>query len=384
MNESQSKSGEKAQPQLKGYLWAIGVTLIATAVGWPLYHGFHLPDEARHPLLADTNVLMLYLVGVLWVATHYDRRAAILASVLGVLAFDLCFVKPYFRLTVIEEQYLITFAVMLLTALVISTLTHRVRTQSQAAREAWERAEAEFLRNTLLSSVSHDLRTPISAVIGAAGLLEVADEKRLPPSARAELLAVICAESERMERLVNNLLDMTRLESGGLVLRREWQHLPEVIGSALRHLEKRLKHRAVQTRIAPDLPLVSMDAVAIEQALVNLIDNAVQYAPPDAPIEVEARATASDVIVEIADHGPGLPAGAEQRVFEKFFRVPGVAAGRSEPGRKGLGLGLAICKGIVESHGGRITAANRPGGGGAVFTIVLPRSANEPQVDGTA
>jgi two-component system sensor histidine kinase KdpD len=277
---------------------------------------------------------------------------------------------------------------MLLTALVISTLTYRVRTQSQAAREAWERAEAEFLRNTLLSSVSHDLRTPISAIIGAAGVLEVADRKKLPASAREELLAVIGTESERMERLVNNLLDMTRLESGGLVLRREWQHLPEVIGSALRHLEKRLRDRDVKTRIAADLPLVSMDAVAIEQALVNLIDNAVQYAPASAPIEVEARATDSKVIVEIADHGPGLPAGAEHRVFEKFFRVPGVAAGRSEPGRKGLGLGLAICKGIIEAHGGRITAGNRPGGGtvgsGAVFTIELPRSANEPHVDGTA
>jgi two-component system sensor histidine kinase KdpD len=188
-----------------------------------------------------------------------------------------------------------------------------------------------------------------------------------------------------MERLVNNLLDMTRLESGGLVLRREWQHLPEVIGSALRHLEKRLKGREVKTRIAADLPLVSVDAVAIEQAMVNLIDNAVQYAPADRPIEVEARATDSQVIVEIADHGPGLPAGAERRVFEKFFRVPGVAAGRSEPGRKGLGLGLAICKGIIEAHGGRIIAGNRPGGGGgAVFTIELPRLANEPQVDGTA
>src|SRR5262249_33793099 len=120
MKASASNSGLKPQSSLRGYLWAIGVTLIATAIGWPLYHGFHLPDESRKPLLADTNVLMLYLVGVLWVATQYDRRAAIVASVLGVLAFDFCFVRPYLRLTVAEQQYVITFAVMLLTALVIS------------------------------------------------------------------------------------------------------------------------------------------------------------------------------------------------------------------------------------------------------------------------
>jgi len=299
---------------------------------------------------------------------------------------------------------------MLLTALVISTLTHRVRTQSQAAREAWERAEAEFLRNTLLSSVSHDLRTPIAAIIGAAGVLEVADEKHLPASARDELLAVICAESERMERLVNNLLDMTRLESGGLVLHSEWQHLPEVIGSALRHLDKRLKERTVHTRIAPDLPLVSMDAVAIEQALVNLIDNAIKHSPPGETVMVGLEfaaaggagsqpagsqsaspagagtllycsdsASSADVLptllqaasgivqLWVEDHGKGIPSEEHERIFERFYRLGSELRRETQ----GVGIGLSIVKHIVEAHGGKVLVRSKVGEGSR-FTIELP------------
>jgi K+-sensing histidine kinase KdpD len=365
---------------LKGYAWAVGVVGGATAIGWPLYHGLHWPDDARRPLLANTNVLMLYLLGVLWVATRHGRGASVLASVLGVAAFDLCFVPPYLTFNVADEQYLITFAVMLLTALVISTLTHRVRTHSLAARVAWERAEAEFLRNTLLSGVSHDLRTPLAAITGAAStVIEAGDG--LTAGARAEMLETIYTEAERMERLITNLLDMTRLESGGLALRREWQPVSEVVGSALNHVERRLGGREVRTDVPADLPLVYVDAVAIEQVLVNLVDNAVEHTPAGGPVEVAARAVGAGVELEVADRGPGLPAGAEARVFEKFFRAR-AGAGAGGSGR-GIGLGLAICKGIVEAHGGRMSAENRAGGG-AVFRITLPRTGTPPQVDGTA
>src|SRR5687767_9430254 len=229
----------------RGYAWAAAVTAIATAVGWPLHHQFGL---------ANTNVLMLYLLGVLWVATRHSRGAAILASVLSVAAFNFYFVPPHLTLAVADHQYLVTFAVMLLTALTISTLTHRVREQADAARQAWERAEIEFLRNTLLSGVSHDLRTPLSAITGAAStLIETGD--RLAPAARAEMLDTIYSEAERMERLINNLLDMTRLESGGLRLRKEWHSLHEVLGAALQHVEGRLRGREVRTDLPTDLPL---------------------------------------------------------------------------------------------------------------------------------
>src|SRR5450432_429683 len=312
------QTNTRSRMDWKGYASAIGVTVLATALGWLPYHGLHWPDENHEPFLADSNVLMLYLLGVLWVAGRFSRGAAIAASILAVAAFDFCFVRPYLTFDVADRQYLITFAVMLLTALIISTLTHRVRQHAQAAKEAWERAEAEFLRNTLLSGVSHDLRTPLAAITGAASSLIETGEK-LPPPARDELIDLIYSQAQRMERQVNNLLEMTRLESGELKLNREPQPLQGALGSALRLLERRLDGRQVITSIPSDLPLVKVDDVAIEQVLTNLIDNALQYTPLDSPIEISARVSGEQVIVEISDRGPGLPVGAEHRIFEKFF-----------------------------------------------------------------
>lgn len=361
----------------RGFAWAIGTVALATAVGWPLVHS---------PLqLANVNVLMLYLLSVIWVATHHTRAASVLASVLGVAAFDFVFVQPFFTFAVADQQYLFTFAVMLLTALVISTLTDRMRKQSELARQAWERVEAEFLRNTLLSGVSHDLRTPLAAITGAAGTLLHAGE-RVDPATRDELLQSIAAESARMERLVSNLLDMTRLESGGLVLRREWQPFEEVVGTTLGggsggggDLSQRLGDRAVDLQLAPNLPLVFIDGSAIEQVMTNLVENVLDHTPPATPIEISARVAGDHLVVEVADRGPGLPPGAEQRVFDKFFRVHSESAGP----RRGIGLGLAIARGIIEAHGGQIAATNREGGG-AAFRFSIPVGGTPPVVESTA
>lgn len=350
----------------RGILVALASVLVATLIGWPLHH---------HLQVANVNVLMLYLVGVLWVATHHSRLAAVLASILSVLAFDYIFVPPYYTLDVHDQQYIVTFGVMLTTALLISTLTHRARTQAKAAQIAWEHAEAEFLRNTLLAGVSHELRTPLAGITGAASALSEANDG-LSIHARREMVDTICSEAERMERLINNLLDMTRLESGGLVINKEWQPLQEVVGSAMHQLDRRLRGRPIKINLPPDLPLIELDAVGIQQVLVNLIDNAMLYTPAGSSIDVVAAAGEQEVSIEVADRGPGLPPGTEQRVFQKFFRVQPAAS------RPGTGLGLAICRGIVEAHGGRITAANRSGGG-AVFRITLPCHAKPPFVDGS-
>ncbi|MFZ1059306.1 MAG: ATP-binding protein, partial [Candidatus Rokuibacteriota bacterium] len=239
------------------------------------------------------------------------------------------------------------------------------------AQEARLRMEAERLRSTLLSSVSHDLKTPLAAITGAAGTL-LEEGARLDPGTREELLQSVYEEADRLTRLVQNLLEMTRLESGALELRKEWHSMEEVIGAALSRLKKRLGDRPVYTRVPPDLPLVAMDDVLIEQVLLNLLDNALKYTPSGSPISITTTATDQAVYVEVADHGPGLSPGEETRIFEKFYRA-------SAPTSRGTGLGLAICRGVIRAHGGRIWAQNLPEGGVAFF-FSLPITEAPPAV----
>jgi two-component system sensor histidine kinase KdpD len=234
---------------------------------------------------------------------------------------------------------------------------------AEEAEQAQVRAETERLRNSLLSSVSHDLRTPLASITGAASTL-LENEAHLDAATRRDLLESLHEEADRLNRLVQNLLEMTRLESGALQLHTEWHPVEEVVGAALGRFGKALAGRAVATRVPSELPLVPMDDVLIEQVLINLLDNALKYTPPGSPIEVTAADTGGAVLIEVADRGPGLLPGEEQRIFEKFHRS------EATPTVRGAGLGLAICRGIVQAHGGRIWAENRPGGGVTVrFTL---------------
>jgi two-component system, OmpR family, sensor histidine kinase KdpD len=490
-----------------GYVEAAVAVALSSGVAWAMFPHFEL-----------ANIIMAYLLGVVAVATRHGRGPTLAASILSVAAFDFFFVPPYFTFAVADSQYLVTFVVMLIVALVVSGLTIRMRTQAEAARDreqqtgalyamsreltstrgvdellkiatrhitevfrsqvvcllpdgvgrlaplsdvpdqlpmdanelavarwvfehrqpaglgtstlpgasalylplvasrgavgvlgvrpvdrtaleaperlhqletfanqtavAIERAqladeaqdaqvriETERLRNSLLSSVSHDLKTPLATITGAVSTI-LDNGATLDERLRHELLESVREEAERLNRLVQNLLEMTRLESGALQLRREWHPIEEVIGAALSRLGKRLTGRRVTTRVPPDLPLVAIDDVLVEQVLVNLLDNALKYTPPGSPIDILATATDRAITVEIADHGPGLPRGEEDKVFEKFYRAS------SEAGR-GAGLGLAICRGIVEAHGGRIWAQNLPEGGVA-FLFTLPLTSDRP------
>ena len=232
--------------------------------------------------------------------------------------------------------------------------------------------ESERTRSLLLSSVSHDLRTPLSVITGATSSL-LADGVPLPAPLRRELVETIAEEAQRLNRLVGNLLDMTRLESGAMPVRREWHSLEEVVGSALGRLESRLTGREVAVRLAPGLPLILIDDVLIEQVLFNLVENALKYTPAGGPIEISATLADGVLLIGVADRGPGLPPGQEESVFEKFYR------GRREGDPSGVGLGLSICRGIVESHGGAISGENREGGG-TVFRVMLPQREQPPAV----
>jgi len=231
-------------------------------------------------------------------------------------------------------------------------------------------AETEQARSALLSAVSHDLRTPLASMTGAASVL-LDQRAEMGAEERRELLETIREEADRLGRLVGDLLDLTRLESGSLQARKEWYPLEEVVSSALGRLEPMLAGRKVLVNLPHEVLLAPMDPILLEQVFINLVENAVKYSPADSPIEISARAGPEEIIVAISDRGPGLPPGEEKRIFERFYRV---ADGRRA---EGTGLGLAVCEAVLKVHGGRIEADNRPGGG-AVFRFALPLEGTPP------
>jgi two-component system sensor histidine kinase KdpD len=232
----------------------------------------------------------------------------------------------------------------------------------ESARQSHMRAETERLRSSLLSAVSHDLRTPLAAILGSAESLSRRQGSSLDEGGR-ELLRNIQEESQRLSKLVQNLIETTRLESGAVRLTKEPHSLEEVLGASLEHVGPILAGHDVKTDIPADLPLVPLDAILLEQVFVNLLDNAARHTPAGTPIELSARVAADALRVEVADRGPGLAIEDLERVFEKFYRAKSATAG--------AGLGLAICKAVVEAHGGRIWAENRAGGG-AIFIFTIP------------
>ncbi|MDE3060066.1 MAG: sensor histidine kinase KdpD, partial [Pseudomonadota bacterium] len=228
-------------------------------------------------------------------------------------------------------------------------------------------AESEKLRNILLSSVSHDLRTPLAAITGAASTLLI-ESGKITEEYKTELLRSIHEEGARLARMVTNLLDVSSLESGSVKLNKELYFIEELIGSALMRVEPKLSHHKVVTHIEHGLPLLRMDGLLIEQVLINLLENAAEFTPHGTTITISAITAKPDIHVIVADNGPGIPKGEEERIFDKF--APG------ERGGKGGGLGLAICRGIIHAHGGKIWAQNATDGG-AVFTFTLPIRSQE-------
>jgi two-component system sensor histidine kinase KdpD len=241
----------------------------------------------------------------------------------------------------------------------------------EVAQAAVVQMESESLRNALLAAISHDVRTPLTALVGLAESLE----RSSPPlvETQASTARAISQEARQLNALVTNLLDMARLQSGQVNLRSDWQSVEELVGSAIRAAHHALGDLVVQTDIPGDLPLVEFDAALMERVLVNLLENAAKYGvsavSQHQPILVSARATPSTLILSVRDHGPGLPPsshGQEHTLFEKFTR------GKTESATPGVGLGLAICKAVVEAHRGTITATQALGGG-AEFILTLPR-----------
>ncbi|HXC08086.1 MAG TPA: two-component system sensor histidine kinase KdpD [Steroidobacteraceae bacterium] len=255
-----------------------------------------------------------------------------------------------------QRQLLDTFAALIAIAL---ERVHYVK----VAQDAVVRMESERLRNSLLAALSHDLRTPLTVLVGLAESLALTKPPLSPE--QLESAEAIQDEARRMSTLVSNLLDMARIESGEVKLNLQWQPLEEVVGSALNAAREMLKHHLVEVHLPRNLPLVHIDALLIERVLVNLLENASKYTPPGSRITMAAEIVGDQLSVSVSDNGPGLGAGREEAIFQKFTR------GERESATPGVGLGLAICRAIVESHQGKIVASHRPGGG-ARFTFTLP------------
>ncbi|MFN2136188.1 MAG: ATP-binding protein [Candidatus Promineifilaceae bacterium] len=349
-------SGESSS--WKDYLISVGLVLMAALVGLPL-----------RPYVSSTNLVMLFFAAVVAAAIWFGLYPAVVASLLSVILFDELFVPPYYTMQIDDAQYVLTFAGLLLVGLVVSLLAAQAREQMKAANEARLLEETRLLQTALLNSISHDLRTPLATITGAlSSLLE--DEYLLSPAAREDLLETAWEETIRLNRLVGNLLDMTRLQSGSMRLVCHTSDVEDLVGATLAQMPRRLVGRQVKSSIPLNLPPVEIDLALVVQALVNLLDNALKFAPAGRPIEIEAHAEGDWVVLAVKDRGPGLPDVDSEFLFDKFFR--GSDQFTHTTGQAtGTGLGLSIAKGIVEAHGGRIWAENRPGGG-AVFYFTLP------------
>jgi K+-sensing histidine kinase KdpD len=331
-----------------GYAWAAGATLAATLVALGVDAYFHV-----------VNVALVYLLGVVLVALRFGRGPVIAVSILNVAAFNYFFVPPRGTFHVDDPQYLLTFAMMLAVGLIISGLTARVRARAKAQAALEIMAETERVRSALLASISHDLRTPLAVITGSASTLAERGE-RLSADQRAALAQSIYQQARDVSELVTKVLQMTRLESGAIRLERDWGSLNEIAEAVLRRLRDRLATHLMMVDLPENLPLVRLDAALIEQVIGNLLENAARHTPPRTLVRLRAQVAGGDVVVSVEDFGPGLPEGELEHVFDKFHR--------------GAGLGLAICRAIVQLHAGRIWAERLPGVGTA-FRFALPLEA---------
>jgi two-component system sensor histidine kinase KdpD len=337
-----------------GYAWAFGATAACTLAGLAMRGRFDL-----------VNIAMVYLLAVVLVALTYSRGPAIVATVLSVALFDVLFVPPQGAIRVDDLQYVLTFAIMLAVGLIIARLKRNVRLQAGEQAKLEAAAQTERVRSTLLASISHDLRTPLAVMTGASSTLLERGE-RLSGEERQALARSIYEQARDMSERVAKLLQMTRLEAGGIALERDWASLAEIAATVLSRLREPLAGHRVVLELPEDLPLVRVDAPLIDQLLSNLLENAARYTPPGTVVRLRARREAHELVVSVEDFGPGLPPGDIDRVFAKFEH------GAAEAKGGGLGLGLAICRAIVGLHGGRIWAEQLPLGGSAFrFTLLL-------------
>jgi two-component system sensor histidine kinase KdpD len=350
---------------LKQYLTAVAGVAALTIACWLLT-----------PLTGYAAISLIYLLGVLLAGMVLSRGPVLLVATLSALSWNFLFIPPRFTLHIAKLEDALTFATFFIIALTVGSLTAQLKAREHLAAQVQLAKNSERLRKTLLDCVSHELKTPLAA-IGAASqeLLQLAANTQ-----NAELLKQLAGEihhgSHRLHRVVNNLLDMNRLESGVIQPNYEWCDVRELLQSAIEIERESIDGREIRLDVPDDIPLVLVDHGLIEQAVAKLLANAASYTQPRLPIELDAEYK-DELVISVSDRGPGFAVESAERLFEKFYRGDGRKTG-------GLGLGLSIARGLVEAHGGKLLAENRDGGG-ARFTIHLPvRVTNENALEATS
>jgi len=309
---------------------------------------------------------ILYLLAVLPVAVLYGLAYALGVSIASMLAFNFFFLPPLHTLALTDAENWVALAVFVVTAVVVSELATRSRRRAFAAAEAESLRRSDAAKTAVLHAVSHDLRSPLTAIRVAVGGLE-SGSLQLGEEDRAALLETIRLETARLDRLVVNLLDLSRLQAGAAPARPELWPVDELVARALEALGAEASR--VEVSLDEGAPLVHVDAGQLERVLVNVLENALRISSPSDAVELTVSSTGDDVLVRIEDHGPGLEAGDVERIFEPFEHGRGVG--------EGTGLGLAIARGFAEANGCRLWADSRPGAG-ATFTLALPSAAARP------
>ncbi|HTI10050.1 MAG TPA: ATP-binding protein [Puia sp.] len=311
-------------------------------------------------------VAFILLLTLSLIAMSFTILPVLLTALLSALIWDFFFIGPRYNFRVGNTEDKILLSMYFVIALVNAVLTFKIRQIEKVARRKEEKAQTLKLYNTLLNSLSHEFRTPLATIIGATDNL-LQEPSRLSPGDHKKLLSEISVASLRLNRQVENLLNMSRLESGFIQPKKDWHDVQELTVSIIHQLDEQLAQRPVEIDIKEDLPLVRLDYGLMEQVLYNLIYNAALYTPEKSPIRISARCPDENLQIVVEDEGPGFPEGEIKKVFDKFYRLTLPPVGHTQ----GSGLGLSIVKGFVEAHNGTVELMNRLTGG-ARFVISLP------------
>lgn len=337
------------------YLLGIGITVVISSICFIFvdFIGYHV-------------VALILLVAVSILAMFLDTLPIVVTAIMSALIWNFFFIQPKATFNIHTPEDALLFLMYFLIAVINAVFTSKVRKVEQVARQKKERENTLQLYNTLLNTLSHELKTPISTIIGAVDTLKT-NSTKLSENHRSELITEIDLAGNRLHRQVNNLLSMSRLESDFFKLQLDWYDINEIIYSVLETNRPDSSAHKIFFKENEDLPLYRVDGPLLEQILHNILQNAIQYTPAGTEVLIEAKAADPGFNIEIIDNGEGFPVDKLDLVFDKFYRLPNTATG-------GTGLGLSIAKGFVNAHKGSINLENVPSGG-AKFTIFIPAEA---------